>query len=75
MSKRIIYANVNGSLSIVVPSPECLDLDVEAKAELARMGLPVDHEYEIVESSSIPVDRTFRNAWKKEGRDYRFNYG
>lgn len=59
-SKRIIFENSNGGVSIFAPSPETqLSL-----LEIGRSAVPAGHPFWIVEASSIPTDRTFRNAWE-----------
>jgi hypothetical protein len=57
---RIIYAEANGSLTILVPSPDC-GLTVE---QIAAKDVPAGVPYQIVDASDIPTDRTFRNAWE-----------
>jgi hypothetical protein len=57
--KVIIYQNKSGGISVVVPTGEVLLEELPA-----RLGLA---EYEIVESSTLPSDRVFRNAWVKTG--------
>lgn len=58
-SKRIIYENEKGGVSIFTPasgSPLTL-------RELGKKVVPLGREYWIVEASIIPTDRTFRDAW------------
>jgi hypothetical protein len=60
--QRIIYPTPEGGVAIIVPSPEYLqDHTIE---ELAEKDVPSGITYEIVPASSIPSDRTFRNAWE-----------
>lgn len=54
MTKRIIFPNDNGGVSIIVP--------VES-FELAMRDIPSGKPYLIVDASDIPADREFRNAW------------
>jgi hypothetical protein len=56
---RIIYQNSDGSVSVVIPTGEVPVEDLPAK-----LGLT---DYEIVADDAIPTDRTFRNAWRKDG--------
>ena len=56
---KIIYANSDGTVAVVIPSGEVPVEDLPAK-----LGLT---DYEIVEDEVIPSDRTFRNAWVKTG--------
>lgn len=60
MNSRIIYANDEGGVSIIVPAPEC-GLTIE---QIAAKDVPAGKEYKIVYVSDIPTDRTFRNAWE-----------
>lgn len=56
---KIIYQNADGGVSIVHPTGEVPIEDLPAK-----LGLT---DYEIVADDVIPTDRTFRNAWRKDG--------
>jgi hypothetical protein len=56
---KIIYQNSDGTVSVVIPTGEVPIEDLPAK-----LGLT---DYEIVEDDVIPSDRTFRNAWRKDG--------
>jgi hypothetical protein len=58
MNKRIVYQTDEGGISIIVPA-DC-GLTIE---EIAAKDVPQGKEYNIVEVSEIPTDRTFRNAW------------
>ena len=61
MTKRIIYADDEGGVSIIIPSPEGLRLyTIE---EIAAKDVPAGKPYKIVDVADIPSDRTFRNAW------------
>ena len=60
--KRIIYPTPDGGVAVLVPSPEYLqDHTIE---ELAAKDVPAGAEFEIVDTSDIPTDRTFRDAWE-----------
>lgn len=65
MNKRIIYNTTyeNGidGVAIVIPTGE---VPLE---QLVEMVIPAGTAYEIVDAADIPSDRTFRNAWKKNG--------
>ena len=64
MNKKIVYAQDDGTIAIVIPTPEALDtMTVE---EIAIKDVPTGKEYHIVEDSEIPSDRTFRDAWTWE---------
>ena len=63
MTKRIIYTDETGGLAIVIPSPNG-KLPIE---QIAANDVPKGLSFQIVDTSSIPSDRTFRNAWTKAG--------
>ena len=56
---KIIFQNADGGVSVVHPTGEVPIEDLPA-----RLGLT---DYEIVDDDVIPTDRTFRNAWRKDG--------
>jgi len=58
---RIIYKTEEGGVAVLIPTPDYLqDHTVE---ELAAKDVPEGAEFEIVEDSDVPSDRTFRGAW------------
>jgi hypothetical protein len=57
---RIIYETTEGTVSIIIPSPEWSGT-IE---ELAQKDVPTGLKYKIVEDEVIPSDRSFRNAWE-----------
>ncbi len=59
MKERIIYQNEEGGVSILTPASNC-GLTLE---QIAKKDVPAGKPYKIVDSSEIPSDRTFRNAW------------
>lgn len=61
MNQRIIYQNDEGGISILTPSPECLQSHNIKK--IAAKDVPAGKPYKIVSINDIPSDRTFRNAW------------
>ena len=65
---RIIYAQNNGILAVIIPSPEFLaqseGTETEKLIHLANKSLPTGTKYEIVEDNYPPSDRSFRNAWE-----------
>jgi len=62
MTKRIIYPNNDGGVSIVIPAPEALEtMTIE---EIATKDVPEGKPYKIVDVADIPSDGTFRNAWE-----------
>ena len=59
---KIIYKNIDNSISIVIPTQEALDLyGIEA---IAKKDVPHNLPYWIVPTSDIPESRTFRGAWE-----------
>ena len=59
--KRIIYPTPDGGVAVLVPSPEYLqDHTIE---ELAAKDVPANTPFEIVDTDTVPSDRTFRGAW------------
>ena len=60
--KRVIYRQEDGGVAVLVPSPEYLqDHTIE---ELAAKDVPANTPFEIVDTDTVPTDRTFRNAWE-----------
>ena len=60
--KRIIYPTDDGGVAVIVPSAEYLaDHTIE---ELAAKDVPSGKDYQIINESEVPSDRTFRNAWE-----------
>jgi len=62
MNQRIIYPTDDGSVAIIIPSPEYLE--EHTIEELAAKDVPAGKPYQIVDVADIPTDRTFRNAWE-----------
>ncbi len=62
VTKRIIYPNDEGGVSIIIPSPNC-ELTIE---EMAAKDVPAGKPFQIVNVEDVPSDRTFRNAWTYE---------
>lgn len=58
--KRIIYPTDEGGVAIIIPAPEC-GLTIE---EIAAKDVPEGKEYKIIDTTDVPSDRTFRNAWE-----------
>ena len=56
---KIIYTNLDGTVSIITPAGNVSD---------AIKDVPDGLSYEIVEDSVIPTDRSFRNAWKQNSK-------
>jgi len=60
MNVRIVYPNDEGGVSIITPTN---DLTVE---QTALKDVPAGVPYVIVDTSEIPKDRFFRNAWEAD---------
>jgi hypothetical protein len=60
MTKRIIYRTEEGGVAVIVPLLDC-GLSVE---EIAKKDVPQGLPYAIVDTESVPSDRTFRAAWE-----------
>jgi len=56
---RLIYANDEGGISIVIPADNC-DLTLE---QIKAKDCPSGKTVYTVNKSAIPTDRSFRNAW------------
>jgi hypothetical protein len=61
MNQRIIYKDENGGVSVIIPTPDCLQN--HTIEEIAKKDVPFGKPYKIVDVADIPSDRTFRNAW------------
>lgn len=66
--KKIIYTASNGTLVVIHPTrntyPVLEDLSDEECLERAKKDIPVDAvDFNIVDSSEIPLDRSYRGAW------------
>lgn len=58
MAQIIIFKNDDGSCGIIVPVDPSLSIE-----EIALKDVPEGKEYRIADSSQVPQDRYFRNAW------------
>jgi hypothetical protein len=67
MNQRIIYPNDDGGVSILIPTPECLEK--HTIEEIALKDVPHNKPFKIVDVSDIPSDRTFRGAWTVNEED------
>ena len=61
-SKRIIYRNDNGGVSIISPAENC-DLTID---QIVAKDVPSGKPYTIINASEVPTDRTYRDAWTYE---------
>ena len=62
MNKVIIYERLEGGVTVLVPTPECLA--VHTIEEIAAKDVPANLPYKIIDATDLPADRTFRNAWE-----------
>ena len=53
--QRIIYKTEDGGVAVIIPADTI---------EACMKDIPEGAEYEIVDTDTIPSDRTFRNAWE-----------
>ena len=60
MNLRITYQTPEGGVAVIIPTDDC-GLTIE---QIAAKDVPAGIPYKIVDVSSIPSDRTFRNAWE-----------
>ena len=58
--KRAIFPNDDGTISVLVPAPNC-GLTLE---QICATDVPTGTKYKIIDSSELPSDRDFRNAWE-----------
>ena len=61
-TKRIIYAQDDGTVAILSPAPTC----PKTVEEIAEKDVPTGKSYQIIDASDIPPDRTYRDAWTYE---------
>ena len=60
--QRIIYKTAEGGVAVLIPTAEWLE--THTIEELAEKDVPAGLEFKIVNTSDIPSDRTFRDAWE-----------
>ena len=65
MTQRIIYSNDDGSVSVIIPAPDC-GLTIE---QIALKDVPFGKPFKIIDVSNFPADRTQRNAWTVDEAD------
>jgi len=58
LSKRIVFQNDDGGVSIIIPA-DC-GLQIE---EIAAKDVPTGKPYAILDASDIPADRSEREGW------------
>jgi len=65
MTQRIIYSSNDGSVSVIIPAPDC-GLTVE---QIALKDVPFGKPFKIIDVADLPADRTQRNAWVVDEAD------
>lgn len=63
MATKIVYTNEKGIASIVIPSPNFKG----SMKELASRVVPAGISYKIIDDSTFPVERRYRDAWVLSG--------
>ena len=63
MQIAIFQPTDSDTISVLVPAPNC-GLTLE---QICQKDVPTGTKYKIIDSSELPADREFRNAW-----DYDF---
>lgn len=64
---RIIYKQDDGTLAVIIPTPEALAL--YGIVAIAQKDVPAGKPYKIINASEVPADRSQRNAWTVEDAD------
>lgn len=62
MYKRIVFTDLQGNCNIIAPSPN----SPRTIEEEAIATVPAGLSYRIINTSELPTDRTYRNAWTDE---------
>ena len=63
---RIAYKDVDGNVSVVIPTPNFI-ANGGTMAQFLEQPLPEGAIFEVLHKDNIPTDRYFRNAWKLDG--------
>lgn len=73
MPQRIIYQNGEVGICVIVPTQEALDLyGIEA---IAKKDVPAGKPFKIIDASTVPTDRSQRNAWTVDVADLTSGVG
>ena len=59
-NKLVIFPNDNDGVAVLYPAPNC-GLSLE---EIIAKDVPAGKPYQIVDSSEVPADHTYFDAWK-----------
>jgi hypothetical protein len=74
MNKRIVYDN--GGIHVIIPCPQA-QLTGESEDDfvnrVAKKDVPYGVPYKIINTSDIPADRSFREAWEEKNRKISVN--
>lgn len=65
--QKIIYKNEDDTIVIIHPTQQ--GLDIFGINELAVKDTPSGLPFWIVDETVIPVDRTYRSAWRLDGTE------
>ena len=57
--KRIIYAQNDGTIAVIIPANEC-GLTIE---QIAAKDVPAGKSFEIIEHTELPPRDEYRNSW------------
>lgn len=66
---KVIISKHNDGIKILHINPEIPEIEYE---KLAKEILPLNTQYCIIESSLIPSDRTFRDAWYIDPENFTY---
>tara|TARA_S200002703_G_C3698384_1_gene214492 strand:- start:87 stop:311 length:225 start_codon:yes stop_codon:yes gene_type:complete len=61
MDKKIIYKQENGMIAIITPSSSALEL--MSIDDIAQKDVPTGLNYKIINTSDLPTDLDFIDAW------------
>ena len=75
MGKRLVYTDASGNCCVVHPaySDQTRPKGETEKALLARVAakaIPEGIIYSVILETSVPIDRTFRNAWEADSKGH-----
>ena len=63
--KRIIYNKDNGFISVVYPAQSF----VGSIEDLAKKDVPKGKKFKVINTSDLPEDETFMDAWEVDEKD------
>lgn len=67
MTKVIIYPQENGSIAVIQPAQDAINLI--GLEEIARKDVPAGVKYKIIDESDLPEDDEFFDAWEADFSD------